>query len=218
VLASVALFIVFLGSAMVLYPGGTWMDRSTHGYDFARNFFCDLLAGIALNGEPNPGSELAKIGILALALGLVPFWLLVPRLFAGRLRLGAAVRALGLASAAALPLVPLLPSASCGSLHVVTVFVAAIPGIVAAALATVALLASPLSRCPHGYLAGSMFLVAVIDGALYTEHIAAGGPTPPWTLPALQKLAALLLLAFLVTASIGVRRRIRAAPDSDTPP
>jgi hypothetical protein len=206
VLVSVATFITLQIAAMALYPGGTWMDRSARGHDWLRNFFCDLSAGVALNGAPNPGAGPATAAVLALSAGLFAFWLIVPQLFARRARLGALVRPLGLLSAAVLPLVPLLSSARWGSIHALVIFLAAVPGFAAAALATLALFASPAARRPHGYLAGAMLLAALIDGALYAEHVASGSAVPPSALPALQKLAALLLLACMVTVSVTILR------------
>lgn len=211
VLISVATFLSLEGAAMALYPGGTWLDRSARGHDFLRNFFCDLLAGVALNGAPNPGAPFATAALLTLPAGLASFWLIVPRLFARRARLGAAVRALGLMSAALLPLVPLLSSGRWGSLHAVGIFLTAAPGLAAAALATRGLLASPEARRPHGYLAASMLVVALIDGALYAAHVASGAEAPPWPLPALQKLAALLLLSCMISVSVAILRA-HAAP------
>jgi hypothetical protein len=191
---------------MALYPGGTWMDRSARGHDFFRNFFCDLSAGVALNGAPNPGAWCATAAMVVLALGLFHFWLILPQLFARRGRHAARIRRLGLLSAAVLPLVPLLSSARCGSLHAAVIFLAAIPGIGAAALATRALWASPRARRPHGYLAAGMLAVSLIDGALYAVHVASGSAVPPLALPALQKVAALLLLACMASVSFAVLR------------
>ena len=46
-------FVIFQGLGMMLYPGGTIHDLSTTGYSFTSNFFSDMGAYEAKNGEPN---------------------------------------------------------------------------------------------------------------------------------------------------------------------
>lgn len=43
---------------MVLYPGGTYRDHSTIGYQFFHNFLSDLGATVAFNGAPNTTSAM----------------------------------------------------------------------------------------------------------------------------------------------------------------
>jgi hypothetical protein len=81
--------------AIARYPGGSYADPHAHGFDFVHNFVCDLLASTAQDGAANPGAPCALAGMLAAFAALPPFWLLQPRLFAERRRLGGAVRALG---------------------------------------------------------------------------------------------------------------------------
>jgi hypothetical protein len=54
VLATLALFVVLEGAAMILYPGGTCWDPAAHGHRFWENFLCDLEWSVARNGMPNP--------------------------------------------------------------------------------------------------------------------------------------------------------------------
>jgi hypothetical protein len=46
-------FVLLVAAAILVYPGGTWGDRSTTGYDLARNFLSDLGATHAFNGAAN---------------------------------------------------------------------------------------------------------------------------------------------------------------------
>ncbi len=65
--------------AMLLYPGGTGLDGSTHGYSLTRNFLSDLGMTVAWNGSPNTAgaalfvasiaATVAGFGAGALALG-----------------------------------------------------------------------------------------------------------------------------------------------------
>jgi hypothetical protein len=126
------------------------------------------------------------------------------------------VRALGLASAVVLPAVPLTSSGRCGQLHAAAIFVAGAPGLGAAALATYALLAARPTRWPHGALAAAVLLVAAVDGALYGHLVASGDPVPPWTLPVLQKLGAVLLLGWMIVTGVAAGRRgpVRVQPSA----
>lgn len=48
-----ALFIIFQLMGMFLYPGGTMYNFASEGYTFSENFFSDMGAYTARNGEPN---------------------------------------------------------------------------------------------------------------------------------------------------------------------
>jgi hypothetical protein len=198
--------VALLAMAMMLYPGGNWMDHQARGHSFARNFFCDLLADVAVNGESNPGARFATAGMLSVFAALLPFWLLVPRLVAERPRLGAAMRTLGVASVAVLPAVPLAPSGRCGQLHAAAIFAAGVPGVVAATLASYALLSSRATRWLHGSIATTVLLVATLDGTIYGQLVASGGPVS-WTLPVLQKLGAVLLITWMAVTGMAALRR-----------
>jgi hypothetical protein len=196
-------------AAMHLYPGGTWWDAAARGHRFWENFLCDLEWRVALNGEPNPvGSALAKTAMLLLLVALVPFWLAVPRVFPGASAgARAAVTTPGLVSAAATVAVVLMPSDRFGALHGAMVIVAGVPGLVAAALAVRGLaLREPRPRVAAG-LGGAMLAAAFVDFALYVSHFAAHTNGTPLG-PALQKVALLLLLAWMVTVAV------RSAPSS----
>lgn len=205
VLAGASTFVVLMSFAMALYPGGTWMNRQARGYDVVRNFFCDLSAAVALNGAPNPGATYAAVAMVALALALVPFWLLVAFRLRETPRRSAAVRALGLASAVMLPLVPLLPSARYGLLHAAAVLVTSLLGLAAGLAAARGLLASKEARRPHGYLAGATLFAAAVTAVLYVRLVASHALVPHWSLPAMQKIAAMLLLAWLVVTAEAMR-------------
>lgn len=45
--------VVLTGTSMMLYPGGTFLDESTHGYSFAHNFLSDLGSTVAFNYQRN---------------------------------------------------------------------------------------------------------------------------------------------------------------------
>ena len=57
--------------AMLVYPGGTFRDRSTSGYQFFHNFFSDLGATVAFDGQPNHlGASLFVASLATLVVGM----------------------------------------------------------------------------------------------------------------------------------------------------
>jgi hypothetical membrane protein len=57
--------------AMLAYPGGTYRDRSTSGYQFFHNFFSDLGATVTFSGQPNPiGAVLFVLCLVVLVVGM----------------------------------------------------------------------------------------------------------------------------------------------------
>jgi hypothetical protein len=209
--ACVGAFVALVVPAMALYPGGTWWDPHATGHRFWTNFLCDLEWRTALNGTPNPvGARLAEGAMLSLVLAFVPFWPLAARLFAvpalaGRAnaRLAAAVRVLGWTSVLGMVAVALMPSERFGALHAVAVVVAGLPGLSAAVLAATGQLLA--RRNLPGALGAAMVLFAIADFVLYVHTMLHGGPGP-MVLPVAQKLALLLLLAWmLVVSALGSR-------------
>ncbi|MHA1488820.1 MAG: hypothetical protein ACTSRI_04100 [Promethearchaeota archaeon] len=77
-----ALFIVLTFVAMLTYPGGTWEDPNTIGYDFIKNFFSDLGSTYCRSGAPNIISHaLFSIAVLIAGISLIPFFISVIQFF-----------------------------------------------------------------------------------------------------------------------------------------
>lgn len=85
------LFVGLAGWATTRYPGGSAPHPTTIGFDWLNNYWCDLLAERAANGQPNPASPVALTAMGVLCLSLLTLWLTVPRLFPAR-RAGGQVR------------------------------------------------------------------------------------------------------------------------------
>jgi len=204
IFGSVAGFAGLEFAAMSLYPGGTWWDATTRGHRFWENFLCDLEWRVALNGTPNPlGSQLATAAMLVLLAGLAAFWLAVPRLFVGRAPFGAvAVRPLGLISVGSTVAVVFMPSERFGALHGAMVIASCLPGLTASALAVHGLVASEPRPRVAGWTGASMLAFALVDFALYASHFLAHREGTA-LVPALEKVALILLLAWMVL--VGVR-------------
>ena len=64
-------FLLLTGVSALRYPGGTQADRSSEGYAFFGNYWCDLYRSQALNGEDHAvGAQLAQVGALAVVLAI----------------------------------------------------------------------------------------------------------------------------------------------------
>lgn len=197
-LASIAGFALLIELAIVRYPGGTWFDRAAPGHDFFRNFLCDLTQPIALNGQDNPGVGLARAGMVVLDVGLLCLWLSIPRL-CDATPLARWLVGLGMTSFIGVVAVALTPSLRLGTLHAVAVLCGTLPGIMAGVLANIM-----LARSAHRFLSrlsSVLLIVSAIDAAIYAVHTVAGGP-PPLALPVLQRLAMVVLLAWMTAVAL----------------
>jgi hypothetical protein len=117
-----ALAVVLAIVAMLLYPGGTLIDRSTRGYSLLHNFLSDLGMTVAYGGESNAvGAMLfvASLGILVLGLGASLFGLVRVFRESDRTRLLAlAAVAVGVLVCAAFMGVALTPENRMMALHI----------------------------------------------------------------------------------------------------
>ncbi len=79
-----AQFVVLTVVAMLVYPGGSYVDPTTTRYSFFENFFSELGVTVTGGGEPNPiASVLFFIALTLAGLGLAIFFVAVPRFFRG---------------------------------------------------------------------------------------------------------------------------------------
>lgn len=199
VFASVVLFAV----AARAYPGGSHFDRLSVGHDFWRNTLCDVARSTALDGAPNAvGSSFARMAMTITAIGIGALFWLLPARFPSSPRLGAAVRVLGSISVPGAIAVVFLPTDRFGALHGIAIVIAGIPGLTAAGLAVVGLLrtrARPSASLvtTFGVLA---VLVATAAFGIYVHELLSGGP-PRMAVSVLERIAALLLLAWMVTVA-----------------
>ena len=89
------LFVLLTVIAMFTYPGGTYTDDSTVGYNFFHNFFSDLGRVTAPNGQPNTVSMLLFFTALTISgIGLV-FFFITFRQFFNRDKIGNWISLLG---------------------------------------------------------------------------------------------------------------------------
>jgi hypothetical protein len=199
-----AVFVALIALAMARYPGGTWCDPAAVGHRFWQNFLCDLLHVRSLSGAANPGAGLARLAMLALIAGFLPFWLVLPALFPLRRRTALWLRRIGAISVCAMALVPLTPSDRFGSVHGLVVMSAGAPGFAAAALAVWAELATP-SRRWLGALGAAMLGFSFADMAIYAHHYFGRVDCSP-VLPLVQRIALVLVLAWMAASSVALLR------------
>jgi hypothetical protein len=57
------LFVVLYLVASSLYPGGSQVDKGSIGFSWTNNYWCNLLSGNAINGQPNPAKPYAISGM-----------------------------------------------------------------------------------------------------------------------------------------------------------
>lgn len=190
-----ALFVfgLLVSTAAGLYPGGTWQRRSSVGFSFWHNFWCDLLSTRALNGQSNLfGAVLARAAFVSFALALFRFWPLVAAR-ANPERPHALARGAGRFGAVSLLAVAVVPAATSQLIHGVAVVVSA-----GASLAAVSMLLPGLVRRGErkaAWLAAATLVVFVVCLLDYVLLGALGGAA--W-LAGAQKIATALLLAFMV--------------------
>jgi hypothetical protein len=89
-----ALFVVLTAIAMLFYPGGTGVDRTTTGYSFTLNAFSDLGMTRSFSGGRNLVSmALFVVGLCAGGAGLITFFTAFAKLFPTTRYVGIAARA-----------------------------------------------------------------------------------------------------------------------------
>ena len=81
-LIGIVLYVIFIALAMLTYAGGTQDNPSNPGYSFWYNTFSDSGRTVAHNGEPNiTALVFFSIAISISAITLIPFFIVLPRLF-----------------------------------------------------------------------------------------------------------------------------------------
>jgi hypothetical protein len=194
-------FVAFSAGAMALYPGGTFLDRSKVGQSFLGNFFCDFTQPVSLSGVANPvGSRLAQCGMLFFAGALWGLFWVLPAHFAPGRRLQNWVLGLGTLSVFTFVAVPLTPSEHYGGLHAALALVAGAFGIAAASVSVWVLFASERGARALGALGSLALAAGAFAAVIFVQHLGQAAP-PPLLVPAAQKVAALLISAWIAAVA-----------------
>lgn len=77
ILTFVLLYIIAAG----YYPGGSNAESTHRGFDWINNYWCDLIARYAKNGDLNPGRNIALSAMIILFSSLALFWFSLPAFF-----------------------------------------------------------------------------------------------------------------------------------------
>jgi hypothetical protein len=198
-------FVLLTALAAHAYPGGTYCEPAATSYRFWGNYFCDLTAHVTGRGEDNArAAAFAEAAFASFALAWAPFFWLLAGLAGGR----AGVRLFGLVSALATTALAWLPSRSGATLHAVAVFGATLPGLAAVTLGVVGLFRERARTGRRGFAPwlGALTLASgFADAAGYAHALATQTGCLPW-LPALQKLVALSLLAWMLAVAASAWR------------
>jgi len=199
-----------MGSAVAFYPGGTWFDRHAPGHSFWKNFLCDLMQSHALNGEEAAlSSTFARVGVVALLIGLIAFYFQIAQLESPISRAGRLTRGAGLIACLLGCAVPFVPSDLFRDAHLVVVVSAFLPWVGATIAALIICLRAPgVSRWISSV---AVFTLGTggLDGLLYGLAAAqAYRLIPPVQrdfvnslLPIFQRLAMLGLITWMLSIS-----------------
>ena len=72
------LFVILYVVAALLYPGGSGIDKTSVGYNWMENYWCNLLNNKAINGQNNTAKPVAMTAMVVLCVSLSLFWILFP--------------------------------------------------------------------------------------------------------------------------------------------
>ncbi|MBK7869157.1 MAG: hypothetical protein IPJ74_00035 [Saprospiraceae bacterium] len=79
-IAGIILFLILYIIATFYYPGGSDVNKTAQDFSWTHNYWCDLMAKGAKNGQLNPARSIAITAMVILCLALCMFWWLLPRL------------------------------------------------------------------------------------------------------------------------------------------
>ncbi|MFM2385499.1 MAG: hypothetical protein RL660_256 [Bacteroidota bacterium] len=98
VATGVLLYVVMYFIAAQFYPGGTYQNRNAQGFDWVRNFWCNLLDSTSLNGQANTARPLAIAAMALLVCCITYFWYKFPRYVACSKTVGRLIQYCGCAA------------------------------------------------------------------------------------------------------------------------
>lgn len=77
----IILFIILYIIAAFYYPGGSDINKASSGFSWQHNYWCELMASTAQNGEKNTARPIALSAMAVLMITLIIFWNQVSDLF-----------------------------------------------------------------------------------------------------------------------------------------
>lgn len=205
------MFIALIALAMLLYPGGTWWSPERIGHAFWENFLCDLLHQKSLGGQVNVRSaRLTLAAMVLLVVGIVAAFSLSPEVIPSRKQLGRKLAWFGGVGAVLLVGAPLVPSDLHPLLHSSAVVFGGLPTLVSFAVLVGAILLEPATARPLRAVSLGLLVLTAIAMALYIWTAFLHGPSLR-ILPAIERIANILLLLWLTLVARFIRKRLIAA-------
>ncbi len=173
------------------YPGGSDIDPSSRGFSWKHNYWCELLAPVAVNGERNTARPLALAAMAVLIVSLVLFWMMIPALFRTKKLHSGIIRTAGTSSMLVVPVMFF-------ELHDTVMNIAGLLGCIAILLVLVNLY---VQRYWFLFWAGilCLLLCGLNNYIYYTGHYM-------YYLPVIQKITFLIFLAWFGTLSVMLYR------------
>ena len=95
-LVGIVVYMALYAGATYLYPGGSNANPASQGFDWMNNYWCDLIARTAKNGEPNGARRIALTGMVVLVSSLSVFWYQLPSFFRERKTTRIVIRVFGI--------------------------------------------------------------------------------------------------------------------------
>ena len=102
-IGGILLFILLYFISASLYPGGSDADKTAKGFSWQHNYWCELLANVAQNGQPNTARPIAILAMIILAISLIIFWYTIPRLFTNKNNINRIITYTGIGSMLVMP-------------------------------------------------------------------------------------------------------------------
>jgi hypothetical protein len=75
VLLGITISLIFLLLAISIYPGGTYQNKNSVGFDWIQNYFSNLFEVKALNGSQNPSRVWAFLGVFFYSISCSSFFI-----------------------------------------------------------------------------------------------------------------------------------------------
>jgi hypothetical protein len=183
----IGLFLLLYLIAALYYPGGSDAHPTAQGFSMIHNYWCDLLAKGAKNGQFNPARPIAIAGMITLCLALSMFWYLLPRLLNKGKHHYNIVQFAGITSMC-------LAIFIFSNFHDMLINVAVFFGVIALSGTYIALYRSK-SYKTLAFGIFCLFLILLNGYIYYTNHFII-------TLPLLQKITFLLYLLWIIVIDL----------------
>ena len=196
------LFVALLAAAASFYPGGSWLDSNSTGFEFWTNYWCDLMRTEGINGEPNYlGGVMGQIAFLVLGLSVAALFaaatVLVSMPKAKRW-----IRIAGLLTAVSVGVVALSNYAESPIIHAAGAMSAGLIGTSAVFVLVIQNWRAGGLSAWRRFIDVAFLISAGVTAVVYAELILRDGTSA--TLPAAQKVATLFLVLWIATIARGL--------------